>query len=119
MALWLAAFVLAALLFYFGAMGAAVGVLVAWLILFGVWIAFCCRDLCAILSWLFIAAAWAIAILGILGTICTITGLLCGNLAIISFYSFFSTLVMLVMAIAGCGRLPNPFDPSTWPPSKC
>ncbi len=45
---------------------------------------------------------------------------ICGNKLILGIYSGYVILLILVLsATAGCGRLPNPFDPTTWLPCCC
>jgi hypothetical protein len=91
-----------------------------------VWSLLCCRSClgkslscCVFWQWQFIAASIVISLLGLLGTLCSWFPVLCGNGALIQLYSLYLSGVMAILSGGGCGRLPNPLAPATWPPCCC
>jgi hypothetical protein len=103
----------------------AVGVLAT--LALGFWIGLCCWPCaltfwrcCVFLQWQFIAASITASILGILHFLCNYIPVLCGNGLVLGLYSGYVVVLFGVLsATASCGRLPNPFDPRTWPPCCC
>jgi hypothetical protein len=91
------------------------------------WIALCCWpcamtfwSCCVFLQWQFIMASVAVAIMGLIQAVCQWIPAICGNGLILAIYSGYVVLLIAVLsALASCGRLPNPFDPRTWPPCCC
>ena len=94
----------------------------------GVWIALCCWPCaltfwrcCVFLQWQFVMASISATIMGILQFLCSRgVSVVCGDQTILFIYTgYIVALFALLSSIASCGRLPNPFDPRTWPPCCC
>lgn len=95
-------------------------------ILLGIWLFLCCGKCalkfwrcCVLWQWQFIGVSWIGIIFGLLEVASKWVPILGGNRLVLGIYSTLAGAIALILAIAECGRLPNPFDPSTWPACCC
>lgn len=124
------------MLFYYGAyqywpVGTIIFIVVGAIatILLAIWLIVCCGRCaltfwrcCVLWQWQFISAGWIVTVLGVIQGACQIPLLsfLCGQPWVLGLYAgYLVALIAALSAIGGCGRLPNPFDPRTWPPCCC
>jgi hypothetical protein len=102
-------------------------------VLLVIWLFLCCWpcilkfwSCCELWQWQFISASWAATLLGVFRALCGwgVT-FLCGpdpqqaQLVLGIYAGYVVALFALLSVIGSCGRLPNPFDPRTWPPCCC
>lgn len=96
-------------------------------IAFILWVALCCWPCiltfwrcCVFWQWQFVVVSISVAIMGLLQAVGSYVPVLSGNGLVLAIYSgYVLVLVGVLSAIGGCGRLPNPLDPRTWPPCCC
>ena len=114
--LWLLGFVATGVLFFLGLYKVGLLSLLLFVVFFLAWIVVCCQNFCSIMKWLFIATSWVTSILGIIGLAAQwLKFIVIPNVAF--GYSTLLTIILIILGIANCGLLPNPFGPNTWPPS--
>jgi hypothetical protein len=117
---WISAFLVAAGLFYCGQLVYGGIALVIYIIVLAIWGKSCC--LCALTFWrccTLLKWHWAATSI-LLSTVFPVLSLICGGNGLIAgIYGGLVTALLFIMAIARCGSLPNPLDPSTWPGCRC
>jgi len=65
-------------------------------------------------------ATIAVTIMGFLEFLSTWIPALAGNTLILGLFAGYVVVLFAVLSgLARCGRLPNPVDPTTWPPRCC